>query len=192
MKDLLPRHELEKVQRSNQNLSFCLSPPHISPCLPLLHFLTPKKHHNLSPKRKNKIKQTLILSLSSFSLESQEQINYQMSAWSIPISRTILCNIVSYFSRKFSGMGRRNSCFQDTFVSFFVFIALVFHQEVICQEDRSLDNPAANRLYNQFVFDKISNLTEVFEDDIKRELGFCITNVLVSKKILISKPKITN
>ncbi|CAE6251756.1 unnamed protein product [Arabidopsis arenosa] len=76
-------------------------------------------------------------------------------------------------------MGRRNSYFPGNFVPlFFVFIVLIFQQEiVICQEDRSLDNPAANRLYNQFVFDKISNLTEVFEDDIKRELGFCITNV---------------
>lgn len=80
-------------------------------------------------------------------------------------------------------MGRRNSYFPGNFVPlFFVFIVLILQQErVICQEDRSLDNPAANRLYNQFVFDKISNLTEVFEDDIKRELGFCITNVLVSK-----------
>lgn len=95
-------------------------------------------------------------------------------------------------------MGRKKSCFEETtYVSFFVFVSLIFHQKVICQEDRSLDNPAANRLYNQFVFDKISNLTEVFEDDIKRELGFCITNVLVSKNVIIliylfPKPKTTN
>ncbi|CAN6976291.1 unnamed protein product [Brassica oleracea var. botrytis] len=74
-------------------------------------------------------------------------------------------------------MGRRKLCFQETFVSFFVSLVFIFHRGVICQDDSSLDNPAANRLYNQFVFDKISNLTEVFEDDIKRELGFCITNV---------------
>ncbi|CAF1698290.1 unnamed protein product [Brassica napus] len=74
-------------------------------------------------------------------------------------------------------MGRRKLFYQETYVSFFVSLVFIFHRGVICQDDSSLDNPAANRLYNQFVFDKISNLTEVFEDDIKRELGFCITNV---------------
>ncbi|CAN6975669.1 unnamed protein product [Brassica oleracea var. botrytis] len=74
-------------------------------------------------------------------------------------------------------MGRRKLFYQETYVSFFVSLVFIFHRGVICQDDSSLDNPAANRLYNQFVFDKISNLTEVFEDDMKRELGFCITNV---------------
>ena len=102
---------------------------------------------------------------------------------------------VSLYFKKNSGMGKRKLCFQETFVSFFVSLVFIFHRGVICQDDSSLDNPAANRLYNQFVFDKISNLTEVFEDDIKRELGFCITNVLVNILSLffsLSKKKKTN
>ncbi|XP_010535617.1 PREDICTED: ABC transporter G family member 28 [Tarenaya hassleriana] len=79
-------------------------------------------------------------------------------------------------------MGRRNSkwnpcfCISEIAISFFFFVffllAVISPRQVVCQ-----DNPTANRLFNQFVFDKLSNLTEVFEADIKRELGFCITDV---------------
>lgn len=61
-------------------------------------------------------------------------------------------------------------------------VALSSSREGVCQSSDDSDfsddsNPAASQLFNQIIFDRISNLTTVFQDDIKREFGFCITDV---------------
>lgn len=57
---------------------------------------------------------------------------------------------------------------------------------VFCQDDQQLDeevqdlnndNPAGVELFSNVAFNQFSNISSVFKDDIKKQFGFCITDV---------------
>jgi hypothetical protein len=65
-----------------------------------------------------------------------------------------------------------------------VLVLLSFSQRVACGQDEegsnSYTNPAAQQIFSELVFSRISNFTSIFKDDITKNFGFCITDVLVS------------
>ncbi|XP_062172660.1 ABC transporter G family member 28 [Alnus glutinosa] len=62
-----------------------------------------------------------------------------------------------------------------------VLVVLSFSQRVACGQDEegsnSYTNPAAQQIFSELVFSRISNFTSIFKDDITKNFGFCITDV---------------
>lgn len=68
-----------------------------------------------------------------------------------------------------------------------VLVLISFSRRVDCDQDDDEDednggynNPAAQQLFTQLVSNRISNFTSIFKEDISKNFGFCITDVLVS------------
>ncbi|KAJ8751449.1 hypothetical protein K2173_016659 [Erythroxylum novogranatense] len=61
-------------------------------------------------------------------------------------------------------------------IVFFGLVLLSHH--VSCQDAEDLaKNPAVEQLLSQMVYTSLANITSVFKEDIKKHLGFCITDV---------------
>jgi hypothetical protein len=73
-----------------------------------------------------------------------------------------------------------------------VLVLLSFSRRVACDQDdddddddgdgegsNSYNNPAAQQIFSELVSSRISNFTSIFKDDITKNFGFCITDVLV-------------
>ncbi|KAJ7947844.1 ABC transporter G family-like protein [Quillaja saponaria] len=60
-----------------------------------------------------------------------------------------------------------------------VFVLSCFLGRVVSQDDAAdlQNNPAAVELFSQAIYSRFSNFTDIFKDDIKEHLGFCITDV---------------
>lgn len=62
----------------------------------------------------------------------------------------------------------------------FMIIAVAWSipKSVICQDESELSNtPAGVNLFTSTIFNRFSNFTTVFRDEIKKHLKFCIKNV---------------
>lgn len=75
-----------------------------------------------------------------------------------------------------------------------VLVLISFSRRVACVQDKvgdedngGYDNPAAQQLFTQLFFKRISNFTSIFKEDITKNFGFCITDVLVSFHFILSQ-----
>jgi hypothetical protein len=91
-------------------------------------------------------------------------------------------------------MGRENAnAYRNLSINVFVVVLVFlisFSQRVACAEDadgsNSYNNPAAQQILSELVFNRISNFTSIFKGDITKSFGFCITDVLVNFAFALS------
>ncbi|XP_040994897.1 ABC transporter G family member 28 [Juglans microcarpa x Juglans regia] len=85
-------------------------------------------------------------------------------------------------------MSRRKKVNAPRNLSLLVFLVVLvlisFSRRVACDQDEDedddnggYDNPAAQQLFTQLFFKRISNFTSIFKEDITKNFGFCITDV---------------